>query len=214
LLTDLRYSARKFVRAPALSAALLLTIALGVGSNVSVHRFVVGLTRPASPLASIDRVVSIFGQDPHREAGPLSYPAYLSLQNRSDQFEWLAAARISPAPVTLAGQSAILSVAAITPRFAALLSLSLDQGIVISHSMWQTEFRAKADIHGEHIRIDGVDFRIGSVAPDWLDGVYRGRPVDLWMPLPEMVDPSRRNLWVLGRLRPGAIPASDLRVVP
>jgi hypothetical protein len=71
VLFDIRYSTRKFVRSPGLALALLLTIALGIGSNVSVHGFVRGLTRPGSPLTSIDRVVSIFGLDAHREAGPL-----------------------------------------------------------------------------------------------------------------------------------------------
>jgi len=79
-------------------------------------------------------------------------------------------------------------------------------GIVISRRLWQTEFRAKADIHGEHLRIDGVDVRVSDVAPDWLEGVYRDRPVDVWTALLEdsleAVENDRRNLWVLGRLRP------------
>jgi hypothetical protein len=69
ILTDLRYSARNS-QAPSLSANLLLTIALGIGSNVGVRCFVLGLTNPGSPLASMDRVVS---------AGPLSYRDYQSL---------------------------------------------------------------------------------------------------------------------------------------
>jgi ABC-type lipoprotein release transport system permease subunit len=226
---DIRYSARKFVRAPGISLALLLTIALGIGSNVSVHRFVQGLTKPASPLASIDKVVSVFGQDTRREAGPLSYQDYLSLQRHPDAFEWIVAARQLPETVTLAGHSPTLSVAAVTPRLAGLLNLSLDQGIVISHRIWQSEFRAKADVRGEPVRVEGVDARVGDVATDWLEGVYRDHPVDLWIPLPEealgSVDPTTRNIWVLARLRAGvsvaqaqiavrAIGFGETRVVP
>jgi ABC-type lipoprotein release transport system permease subunit len=227
LSNDIRYSARKFVRAPGLSFALLLTIALGIGSNVSVHRFVQGLTKPAFPLVSIGNVVSIFGQDARREAGPLSYQDYVSLQRHSDAFEWIVAARLSPETVTLAGHSPTLSVAAVTPRLAGFLNLSLDHGIVISHRIWQSEFRSKADVRGEPVRIEGMDARVGDVAPDWLEGVYRDHPVDLWIPLPEealgSVDPTTRNFWVLGRLRPGvsiaqaeiAIRATgETRVVP
>jgi len=119
---------RQFARAPGLSAALLLTIALGVGSSVSIHRFVLGLTRPKSLLASMDRVVSVYAQDRHREAGPLSYQDYQSLRSHSDGFEWLGAAGISPGTIALEGQSAVVSVAAVTPRLATELSLSLDQG--------------------------------------------------------------------------------------
>src|SRR5690348_6488129 len=46
ILFDFRYSARKFVRTPALAYALLLTIAVGVGSDVSVYGFIRGLTMP------------------------------------------------------------------------------------------------------------------------------------------------------------------------
>jgi hypothetical protein len=45
ILTNIRYSIRKYVGARSLSLALLLTIALGIGSNVSVHRLVLGLTK-------------------------------------------------------------------------------------------------------------------------------------------------------------------------
>jgi hypothetical protein len=161
ILTDIRYSARKFARAPSLSVTLLLTIALGTGSNVSVRRFVLGLTNPGAPLASTDRVVSVFGQDAHREAGPLSNQDYQLLPTSG--FEWIGAARILPGTIAWDGQSAIMSVAAVTPRLAAELNLSLDQGIVISHRMWRTEFRAKADVRGEHLRIEGVDVRVGGI---------------------------------------------------
>jgi putative ABC transport system permease protein len=223
ILTDIRYSARKFARAPSLTFALLLTIALGVGSNVSVHRFVLGLTKPDSPLASVHGIVSVFREGEHRSAGPLSYGEYQSLQSRLDALEWIAAARISPETVSLAGHSPIESVAAVTPRLAELLDLSLKDGIVISQSIRQREFRATDAVRGEPVRIGGADLRIAGVAPDWLEGLYRDRPVDLWIPLTDAtlqsVDPTTRNLWVVARLRPGvsihhvADPAW-MRVVP
>src|SRR6478672_4433714 len=42
--TDLRYSVRSFARAPGLTTTLILTIALGIGSNAAVVGFVRGLT--------------------------------------------------------------------------------------------------------------------------------------------------------------------------
>jgi hypothetical protein len=184
---------------------LLLTIALGVGSNVSVHRFVLGLTKPDSPLASVHKLVSVFREGEHRSAEPLSYREYQSLQSRLDAFEWIAAARISPETVSLSGHSPVLTVAAVTPRLGELLNLSLKDGIVISQRIRQTEFRANDSVRGEPVRIGGADLRITGVAPDWLEGLYRDRPVDLWMPLTEATlqsDRATRDLWVLARLRP------------
>jgi hypothetical protein len=188
-----------------LALALLLTIALGIGSNVCVHGFVQGLTSSDSPLASVDRVVSVFGRDAQQEAGPVSYQEYLLLKDHLDTFEWIGGARISSTAIALAGQSAILSVAAVTSNLAGQLNLSLDGGVIISHRVWKSEFGAKANVRGDQILIDGVNARVSSVAPNWLEGIYRDRAVDLWMPLQEEAlqgdDRRRRNFWVLGRLR-------------
>jgi ABC-type antimicrobial peptide transport system permease subunit len=204
VLFGLRYSARKFLRTPGTTLALLLSIALGVGSNVSVYGFVRGLSRSDSPLTSVDRIVSIFRQDPGQEAGPLSYGEYLSVQNYSNVLEWIGAARISPASIVVPGQSAIASVAALTPNLAGMLHLSLEKGVIISHRMWQTEFGGEADVGGKEIRMDGVDTPVSGVAPTWLEGLYRDHAIDVWARLqPKMLraaDRNSRNFWVFGRL--------------
>jgi ABC-type lipoprotein release transport system permease subunit len=197
ILIDIRYSARHFVRSPGLSLALLFTIALGIGSNVTVNGFVRGMTRSYLSPASREGVVSIFRRDTHREVGPLSYKDYRWLNIHRDGFEWIGAARILPSAVTIAGQSEIMSVASVTPSLAEYLSLS--GGLVISHRIWESDFRGKADVRGESIRIGGVDLRVSGVAPAWLEGVYRDRAVDVWMPFKEDAGDSR-NFWVLGKL--------------
>jgi ABC-type lipoprotein release transport system permease subunit len=204
VLFSLPYSLRSFLRRPGLALALLFTIALGVGSNVTVQGFVQGLTRPTVSLESLDRVVSVFGQEAGGETVPVSYPEYLSAKRRLDPFEWLGAARVSQGTIALAGQTAIVPVAAVTSELARFLGLPLGKGVVISHRMWQGEFCAKADVC--EIRINRVAARVGGVAPDWLEGIYRDRPVDVWMPINDedlrRPDDSSRNLWVLGRLGP------------
>src|SRR4030095_10338773 len=56
------------------------------------------------------------------------------------------------------------------------------------------------------IRLDEVETPVAGVAPEWLEGLYLGRPIDVWMPLPEeesasAIDRNGRYLWILGRLR-------------
>jgi ABC-type lipoprotein release transport system permease subunit len=213
-----------------LALALLFTIALGIAGIVSVRGFVHGLTKPSFPLGSLDGLVAVFGLDAQREAGPLSRQQYLYVRSRHDVFQWLGVARVSPATIAMAGQTAFAPVAAVTPNLAGAFGLPLDEGVVISHRMWQGEFGASADVRGEEIRINGVTARISGIAPDWLEGIYRDRPVDVWMPLPEetlqRLDDSSRNLWVVARLSRDISPsqaklivqpgdrASELRVVP
>jgi putative ABC transport system permease protein len=204
---DLRYSARSFTRTPGLALMLLLTIALGIGSNASVVGFVRGLVTRDLPLAGIETLVSVFARDAQDGFGPVSYEGYLSLKAQREAFELLGAARESQNGIVVGERSSVLSVAAVTPEFADLLHLSLGEGVVISHRVWQSEFDARPDVRGESIRIDGVSSRVAGVAPDWLEGLYLGSAVDIWAPLQESslrgVDRSSRTFWAIGRLRPG-----------
>jgi hypothetical protein len=151
---------------PALSLALLFTIALGVGSNASVYGFVQGLTQPSSLLRGADRIVSIFRQGHHREVGPLSGNEYLLLKNRLDVFDWIGAARITPSDIMMSDHSEIAIVAAVTPNLAGVLDLPLGVGVVISHHMWQSEFGGRANIVGGQIRVNNTDFRITGIATE------------------------------------------------
>jgi hypothetical protein len=130
---DLRYSVRSLTRTPGLTVTLLLTIAIGIGSNASVVGFVRGLVTRDLPIAGLDRVVSLFARDAQDGFGPVSYESFLLLKAQSDAFEWLGAARQSRGSVVVDGRSSVMSVAAATPELAALLQLSPGDGIVISH---------------------------------------------------------------------------------
>lgn len=156
------------------------------------------------PLGSRDRLVSVFGRDAEGEASPLSKQQYLEARSRHDLSQWMGAARVSPRTVAIESQTEVVSVAAVTPNLAGVFGLPLDKGVVISHRMWEHEFGASTDVVGEEIRIDSITAHIAGVAPDWLEGIYRDRPVDVWMPLSvstlERLDDSSRSLWVVARL--------------
>jgi ABC-type lipoprotein release transport system permease subunit len=227
---NLQCSARSFIRRPALALGLLFTVALGVASIVTILGFVRGLTEPSSALRSLDRVVSVFGQDAHHQTVPLSKQQYLYAKSHHDVFQWVGAARVSPGTVRMAGQTAVVPIAVVTPNLAGVFGLPLDKGVVISGRLWQDDFGATADVRGEQIQINGAPARISGVAPDRLEGIYRDRPVDVWMPLEggalERLDNRSRNLWVLAGLDRGTSPseaqaalqprrrASELRVLP
>jgi predicted permease len=205
--SDLRYSVRSLARTPGLTLTLLLTIALGIGGNAAVAGFVRGLVARSLPVPGIDRVVSIFGRDAQDAFGPVSYQSYLSLEGRRDTFEWLGAARESRVGVSFGDRSAVMSVAALTPALAALLQLPLDKGAVLSHRVWVNEFGSGVEARDKQLRIDGIESRIAGVASDWLEGLYVGGDVDVWIPFDERALPESerlsRTFWALGRLRDG-----------
>lgn len=206
ILNEIRLSARSLVRNPSVTIALLFTIALGLGSNVTVRGFARGLTIHNSPLTAKDRVVSLFGRDRYRDTGPVSYEDYISLKSHLDGFDWIGAAQVSQCVVKLAGQSEIKSVATLTPSLARIFKLSMEGGgVVISRRVWLGEFRGEAHVRGESVRVGDIETRVVGVVPDGLQGIYNDRPIDLWRPLHEDTlsegDRNIRNVWVLAGLR-------------
>ncbi|HEY3741059.1 MAG TPA: ABC transporter permease, partial [Bryobacteraceae bacterium] len=137
-LTDFLRSIKSFARTPGVTVGLLLTIALGVGSNVAVQGFARGLTRNAAPMLDTERVVALFDRTSDR----LSYDAYLALRSQSRDFEWIGAARVSQSTAILNGRSEHVTVAAVTPEAARLFQVPAGEGVVISNRVWQESFQS------------------------------------------------------------------------
>jgi predicted permease len=205
--TDLRYSARTLARRPALTTTLVLTIALGIGSNAAVAGFVRGLVTRRLPLTCLERMVSLFARDQQNSLGPMSLEDYLSLKKERRSFDLLGAARESSSAVVLDGRSSVMSAAAITPELGELFQVRPRGGVVVSYHVWQTELDGRTDMRQARIRIDEGTYSIAGVAPEWLDGIYAGNSIDLWTTLDIAKDPSDRrgqDLWVIGRLNAAA----------
>jgi hypothetical protein len=204
-LPAIRASIRAFVRTPGLSIALLLTIAIGVGSNASVYGFIQGLTNSGLRFKHADRIVSIFRQDRFYDFGQLSRTEYLQLKQSRHVFTWVGAARIVPTDIVIDDRPKIAIVAAVTPKLAEALNLPPGLGIIVSHHMWLNQLDGKSDIIGRRIQVDNTDLPIIGIAPEQLQGLYSDRSVDLWIPLQDEdlqgVDRNTQNLWVLGTLQ-------------
>jgi hypothetical protein len=189
---DLRHSVRTLSRSPAVTLALLFTIALGIGTNAAIHGLTRGLVRGPSPIVDAERVVSIFGRAGSAGASEqISQDEYRRFRSRVDTFEWVGAAQVSQRGVMLGDRSVILTIAGITPEISHLFGLPLERGVVFSHA---------AATPVKHVRIGGAELPVNGVAPPVLAGLYADRPVDLWMTLR---DDSPSKLWVLAKLRPG-----------
>jgi hypothetical protein len=208
LLADVRYSVRSFARAPIWTVALVLTIALGIGSSAAVQGFVRGLLTTDLPIFGIQRVVTVFATDTSGASGPVPFDVFTSLGERTDIFESLGAIRESQRRVSIGARSTLMAVAAHTPEVGSVLPFPGRPGIALSHRVRFANFPASANPAGTPIQIDGVGATIAGATPYWLEGLYRGRAIDVWIPLD---DSDRRadggddgiEVWLLGRLRPG-----------
>jgi putative ABC transport system permease protein len=206
-LAHFRRSARSFLRTPGLALGVVASIAVGIGGNASVYAFVRGLLTRDLPVPEPDRLVWLFGRSAHAAFEPVSYDTYAGLKvAAADPFEMLGAVRESRSTVVIDGKTSLLSIAAVTPEVRDLLGLPPGEHAVVSRELSRSELGRRIAVDGVAVRTGGTDTRVSRVAPSGLEGLYQGRPVDMWMSLPgpeAPVERASRTLWVLGRLRRG-----------
>lgn len=202
---QVRYAAQSLGRSPGLAAALLLSIALGIGSNAAVAGFVRGLVSRDLPVPHAERLVSLVGRGAQDGIAPLALADYRALL-ADGPFERLGAVFERRTQVIIAGRPSLRTVATMTGDMADLFGLPPDAGTMISHRLWTRELDA-APVAGSVVQIDGAGIAVGSVAPEWLTGIHLDNPVDLWIAAESapglQIEETSRTWWILGRLRDG-----------
>jgi putative ABC transport system permease protein len=217
LAQELRYGVRMLVKSPGLTAAAVLTLALGIGANTIIFSVA---WRPMRYRGS-DRLLMVWETSPEGSRSAVSAPTYLDWRDQNTSFEQLAAARSTS--VALSGNPPILvSGASITPNFFDTFQLQPELGrffgasefrtggdrvTILSHEIWQTHFGGEASIVGKTIRLNGETYVVVGVAP--ADFEFFGR-MDVWMPLDLPrgdLNRQTRDLLVVGRMKRGVTAA-------
>jgi hypothetical protein len=100
LLRDLKYATRTLFGNPGLTAAVAVSIALGIAANTTVFSLVNAVLFGALPVEEPDRLVSITGDS--ATTAMSAYPNYVDYRDQTDVFESISA-RVFIVPVSLGG---------------------------------------------------------------------------------------------------------------
>jgi putative ABC transport system permease protein len=91
--SDVRYALRSFQRTPALTAILVVTLALGIGANTAIFSVIDAVLLRPTPLKDLNRLVMVWETD--RNTGttrePAAFPDYLDFKARARSIDQLAA---------------------------------------------------------------------------------------------------------------------------
>jgi putative ABC transport system permease protein len=203
---DLRWAVRGLRRSPGFTAAVVLTLALGLGANAALYSVIDRVMfRPPAYLrdpARVHRVVMYELQFGRRDIPELSMPhvRYTNIERTTHSFDRIAGFLWGMAPVgagTTVQQSVICAVTAgyfdffeAHPLQGRFLGAGDDGGVtgapvvVVSYSYWRDQLAARADVVGTSIVIDSALRTIVGVAPQDFTGIPDGRTPVLWIPVP------------------------------
>lgn len=220
-MTALGQTLRSLGRQPGLTAAMVLTFALGLGLTGAMFCLVQGATRDL-PFPDSQQLIHLESQIPSRGIPGLevSFHDFLDWRQRQTSFRDLAAYHLGGADLASPGQPPErVRAAFLTANALALLGVapSLGRGFLdteegpgaprvalLGHSLWRSRFGGDPALVGTAIRIDGEPTVVLGILPEWFRFPLQE---EVWLPL--RLDPRRlrrgegRPLEVFGRLRDG-----------
>lgn len=218
LMLDLKSGLRQLARAPGVTLAAVLTLAIGIGATTTVFSFVAGVMSLASPAADMDRLVGVWSHNrAEAETKNLVSPAdVLDWRARAQVFEAVAAWRRRAFSLSSAGSSPVRADAMeVSPEYFDVFRWRPALGrtftaedvrpgsprvLLVSHAFWRDQFAEAPDTVGRTVRVDGEPATIIGVLPPGLAAASVLAPLAIDH-LGE--DRGSRTLFVFARLRPG-----------
>ena len=223
---DLRFAVRMLRRNPGFSAAVVLSLALGIGANTAIFSLLNAVVLRPLPVAAPQELVEFNNTLPMWEINSdnwnswFSYPQLERFQANSQTLSAVfGASGMGRINIGWNGNSGLAQGNACTGNFFSALGIAPQLGrffsagedspgasvVVVSHRYWRTRFASDPSLVGRAIAINRVPFTVIGIAPRDFMGVSAGSYPDIWVPLRAMdrlhPDPNRwtepLSSWIL-----------------
>jgi predicted permease len=218
----IRQALRSLLRAPAFSATVVLTVALGMGVNTAIFCVVYSVLLDPLPYRDPGRLVHIAETHPEFPSFQVAAPDYFDWRRTSHSFADMAAHTFQAmGQTTLLGQGEpervqvtiashqLFPMLGIQPLHGRGFSAGEDAGqlpvALLNESLWRRKFSADPSVIGHTLRLGNFAFTVVGIVPG-----RQAYPTwaDVWIPLsflePQLKDIRRFHpLEVIARLKPG-----------
>lgn len=226
---DLKLAFRRLSRSPGFTLAAILSLALGIGANVTLFSLVNSIFFKGLPVERPDELVFL-----NRNTGPSNIPTnsyldYRDVRDRNDVLTGLIAYRFTPISFSRGGQNQRLWAYLATGNYFEVLGVRPAAGrffgpeddtkpgahplAVLSYDCWQTRFGGDPGAIGQTVKLNQREYTVIGVAPRGFRGTELFFAPDLWVPMMMATHlesysnwlhtRNDQNIWVLGRMKPG-----------
>ena len=197
LLQDLRYALRGFLQSKTLTAAAIVSLALGIGANTAIFSILDAVLLRYLP---VERPAELR----HLRVGDntaFSHPIFEELARQQDVFRGIFAWTGARFNVSEGGESRYLDGMMASGAIFRTLGVQPHRGrlfddadnrrgggpagpvAVLNHAYWQRQFGGAEDAVGRRLRLEGRDFTIIGVTPPGFFGIEVGDSFDVMIPL-------------------------------
>src|SRR5437763_57966 len=190
-MNDLRHALRTLARSPRLALAVVLSLALGIGTDVTMLGLVDSLLfRPPVHVRDVDRLVDIRLR---------TYPDYVDLRDQTRSFSGVAGWWAPPRPYAITdgdrvlpvqqmlASASLFPVLGVQPALGRFYTAAEDRPggphlAVLGYGLWRRQFAGARDVLGRTLHVAGDLYTIIGVAPEGFTGVAL-TDVDLCLPI-------------------------------
>jgi predicted permease len=225
LLRDMRYAARALARRPGFTAAVVVTLALGIGATTAIFSVVNGVLLRPLPFPQPERLMTVWTNLPSSGHETASLPDYTDWKAEGSSFASMTAyAGSSDNLAAVGGEPERVPSGRVMPEFLSTLGTAPIHGrafnadefvfgahrvVILSHGLWTRRFGSDAGIVGQTITLNTLPYTVVGIAPPALGEISKAQLWAPYAPNPANGPPGRRSdfLSVIARLKPGVTEA-------
>jgi len=222
---DLRYTVRTLARSPGFTMTAILVVALGIGANTAAFSVTDFVLIRNLPFPDPARLVKLWQTEPGYDQMEFSPANYRDVKRMSKSFEAMGA--FMGTAVNLVGQgdpqrffassmtSEVIPLLGVQPLIGRTFTSADEREgaagtLLLSYSLWRTEFGGEAGVLGKHVILDNTPYTVIGVMP--AEFHFPAPDVALWVPrqfaAQEFQDRNDNYMEVVARLKPG-VPMSQ-----
>jgi predicted permease len=217
---DARFGCRSLSRTPGVSAAITVTLAIGIGANAAIFAIVNGVLLQPLPYANADRLVSVAHRSPGSRTDIPSAPyLYFTYRDTARTIEGVGLWRTGASTVTGFDRPEQVQALYVTHEIVPLVGVPPVIGrsfapeddlparpltVMLTWGYWQRRFGGDTSVVGRPFTIDGMTGTVIGVLPRTFS--FLDRPVDVIYPFQldlSQVMLGRYVFQSLARLKPG-----------
>jgi putative ABC transport system permease protein len=223
LLRNLRFAFRMMMKSPGFTAAIVLTLALGIGANAAIFTVANAILLRPFPYRDPAQIISIHAKDQVKDFGT-TLLRFETVRDRNRSFEGVAVWANDNLNLTGDGDPLQVPVARVTPNFFSLLGVKPQLGrafteeegtppgkpvVMLSDSLWRSRYHGDPSIVGRAVTLDSVACEVIGVLPGDVQYPFVG-PAEIWAPryfeyslmTPERLRQGVGYLDMIARMRP------------